>query len=157
MKNKLVLLVFSLVISLSAGAIGAIFTQVSMSSWYVGLIKPGFNPPNWVFSPVWTVLYVLIGLALFLILSSDLKLQKKETPLVLFFAQWLLNILWPFFFFFLESPMWGFVGIIVLFVAIIFTKIYFYKINRLAGYLLIPYALWVAFAAILNYFIWQMN
>ena len=147
-------LIFSILIVQLAGFIGSLFTTTSQGSWYSEIIKPTFNPPNSVFGPVWTTLYLLIGISLYLILISK---NSKKTALYLFFTQLILNSLWSILFFGLENPLAAFIEIIVLWVIILLTILYFYKINKNAAYLLIPYILWVTFAAILNFFIFILN
>lgn len=144
----------AIIISFLAGAIGAIFTSKTVSTWYLELNKPFFNPPGWVFGPVWNILFLLIGISLYLVWD---KLKKEKLALTFFSTQWVLNIAWSFLFFYLEKPLYAFIEIILLWTAILFTIIYFYKINKKAGYLLIPYLAWVTFAAILNLSIVLLN
>ncbi|MBN1446274.1 MAG: tryptophan-rich sensory protein [Candidatus Omnitrophica bacterium] len=147
----------SIIICLSAGAIGSLFTSASVDSWYLTLNKPPFNPPSWVFAPVWTLLYILMGVSLFLVLSRENVFQKKKTALIFFSAQLFLNILWSFLFFGMESPLMAFIEIILLWIAIIITIALFKKIYPLSAYLLVPYLLWVTFASVLNYSIFILN
>ncbi|MFP4514787.1 MAG: TspO/MBR family protein [Parcubacteria group bacterium] len=157
MKSKITLLLFSLAVSLLAGSLGSFFTQSSVSSWYLNLSKPVFNPPSYLFAPVWTFLFILIGVSLYLVLVSKAEKKIKNKAYILFAIQWLLNIGWSFCFFYLRNPLLGFIEIIMLLLAIILTTFYFYKINKVAAYLLIPYILWVSFASILNFSIWFLN
>lgn len=143
--------------SLTAGALGAIFTASSVSSWYLELNKPFFNPPSWLFSPVWTLLYLLIGTSLFLALDKAKKVVVKQNLILLFCAQWVLNVFWTFLFFYLRSPFLGLLEIITLILVIILNITYFYRQRKIAAYLLIPYLLWVIFAANLNLAIWRLN
>lgn len=147
-------LIFSLIITQLAGIIGSLFT--SIGNWYDNLIKPSFNPPNWVFGPVWTLLYLLMGISLYLILASKTS-KNRKMGLYLFFTQLILNSLWSILFFGLKNPLFSFIELIILWFAILFTIIYFYKVNKKASYLLIPYLLWVTFAAILNLSIVILN
>ncbi|NCD00983.1 tryptophan-rich sensory protein [bacterium] len=157
MKKNLKLILF-LLVSFLAGAFGGIFTQTSVSDWYVTLSKPSFNPPSWLFSPVWTLLYILIAIAFFIAFIFLKNKKDKEKVIILFSAQWILNVLWSFLFFYLNNPMWAFIEIIVLWVVILISIIYFFKKkNKKSAYLLIPYILWVSFAGLLNYFIYILN
>ena len=149
-------LIFAILISQLAGIIGSLFTITSTKSWYTTIIKPSFNPPNWIFGPVWTLLYLLMGISLYLILTTK-KSKNRKIGLYLFFTQLVLNTLWSILFFGLQSPLFAFIEIIILWLAILLTIIYFYKINKKASYLLIPYILWVTFAAILNLSIYSLN
>ena len=159
MKNFGKLLV-SVIICELAGIIGSIFTTSSVRTWYPTLIKPFFQPPNWLFAPVWTALFLLMGIALFLVWSFDKaqdKLIIKKRALKIFFVQLLFNVLWSIMFFGLKSPLLGFIVIIVLWISILMTIIKFFKISKPAGWLLIPYILWVSFATILNLAILILN
>ena len=114
-------------------------------------------PPNWIFAPVWTALYVLMGIALYLIWKKGLKSHNEMMAVYVFTLQLALNILWSFLFFGLQSPFYGFVGIVILWLAIAATMWHFHDLDARAGYLLIPYIAWVSFAAILNFAIWMLN
>lgn len=150
MPRNIPLLVLSIGLCLGAGILGSFFTFSAIPEWYSTLNKPFFSPPNWIFGPVWTALYILMGISLYLIW------QKKKVPLV-FWIQLILNAVWSIIFFRLKNPGLAFIDIVVLWIAIILTIKYFYPISKLAGYLLIPYLLWVSFAAILNYAILILN
>ncbi len=149
-------LAISIFLPLAAGFIGAYFTTASIATWYAALQKPLCSPPNWIFGPVWTVLYVLMGLSLYLVWTAG---QNKEAKgaFALFGAQLGLNVLWSIIFFGLKSPFYAFVEIIVLWAAIALTIRSFRKISKTAAALLIPYIFWVSFAAVLNYSIWVLN
>jgi len=149
--------VVSIVACLAAGAIGSIFTRSAISTWYATLEKPPFSPPNWLFAPVWTLLYILMGIAAFLVWRKGLGNRRVRSALIVFLIQLILNTLWSVVFFGLESPLFGLVIISVLWVVILVTVIQFYKISRAASVLLWPYLLWVTFAAVLNYSIWLLN
>jgi benzodiazapine receptor len=140
-----------------AGAIGSLVTVTGAQSWYDMLEKPSFNPPSWLFLPVWTTLYILMGISLFLVLMERKKDHDVRIPVLLFGIQLVLNVLWSFLFFGLESPGAGLAGIIVLWIFIVATMITFLKVNRVAVILLIPYVVWVSFAAILNCAIYLLN
>lgn len=150
-------LILSVLICLSAGFIGSIFTTPSIPSWYATLDKPSFNPPNWLFAPVWTTLFILMGIAVFLIWRKGLKKKEVKNALLIFLFQLIFNTLWSFLFFKFHSPFWALVDIAVLWVLILLSLVKFWKINKAAGMLLIPYLLWVSFASILNYFIYKLN
>jgi len=139
-----------------ASALGGLFTANSVSTWYQELAKPFFNPPNWIFGPVWTLLYFLMGISLYLIWISKSNSNKK-TALIFFAIQLFLNVLWSFLFFGLQNPFLAFVEIILLWLAIFATIFYFYKINKMSAYLLVPYILWVSFASVLNLSIFLLN
>ncbi|MBW2984703.1 tryptophan-rich sensory protein [Candidatus Woesearchaeota archaeon] len=155
--RSLVKLIIAVLICQSAGLIGSIFTSGSVSTWYVTLQKPAFNPPDWVFAPVWTVLYLLMGISLFLVWNAGIKTKGVKTALTFFGIQLVLNALWSLFFFGLHFLFFSFIEIIMLWTAILLTIIYFLRISRIAGYLLFPYILWVSFAAVLNFSIWMIN
>ena len=150
-------LVVSIVACLAAGAIGSIFTRQAIPTWYATLEKPVFNPPNWVFSPVWTLLYILMGIAAFLVWRKGLENKQVRIALIVFLVQLVLNALWSVAFFGLESPLCGLIVIVVLWVAILVTVLRFYSISLAASVLLWPYLLWVTFAAVLNSSIWLLN
>jgi tryptophan-rich sensory protein len=140
-----------------AGVIGSVFTASSLTDWYSLLEKPVFNPPSWVFFPVWTLLYTLMGISLYIVWEKGLHDRKVKIGLLIFGIQLVLNIFWSFLFFGLRSPYYGFVEIIFLWLAILLTIVQFRKISKTASYLLIPYILWVSFAALLNYNLWTLN
>ena len=147
----------SIIICLMAGFIGSVFTVDSIQTWYMGIEKPFFNPPNWIFGPVWTTLFILMGISLYLVWSRGIKTNDAKIALTLFSAQLVLNVLWSIIFFSLKSPFYAFIEIVILWTAILFTIIWFRKISKTAGYLLVPYILWVSFAAVLNLSIFLLN
>lgn len=144
-------------ISLAAGAVGSIFTYESIQTWYTTLNKPFFNPPNWVFGPVWTVLYVLMGISLYIIWNEKSTSSSKKTGIVFFFIQLVLNTIWSILFFGLQAPGIAFVEILILLFSIVYTSVYFSRISKIAAVLLVPYMLWVTFASILNFAIFILN
>ncbi|MFH1589085.1 MAG: TspO/MBR family protein [archaeon] len=148
-------LIAAIIITQLAGIIGSFFTVSSVSTWYVTLNKPFFNPPSWLFGPVWIILYLMMGVALYIVWNNRTK--KSNTALTLFGIQLVLNSLWSILFFGLKNPLLAFIEIIILWVLILFTIIYFKKESKTAAYLLIPYILWVSFAAILNLAIFLLN
>lgn len=135
---------------LGAGILGSFFTVSSIPTWYQTLNKPIFSPPNWIFGPVWTILYILMGISLYLIW------KKKKVPTV-FWVQLILNALWSIIFFGMRNPMLALVDIVALWIAIVLTIKASSKINKLASFLLIPYLFWVTFATLLNLFITILN
>lgn len=151
MKKNSNLLLISIGICYLAAAIGSLFTAPSINTWYVYLNKPFYNPPNWIFGPIWTVLYSMMGYALFLALSSKKNDGNKSNSEIHWFAlQLILNTLWSIVFFGLHLPGIAFILIIFLWISILVTIHEFFSILKLAGILLIPYLCWVTFAGILN-------
>lgn len=156
-KKNYLLLIGSILVSLGAGALGSRFTITETGSWYELIEKPVFNPPSWIFGPVWTLLFVLMGIALFLVIRQEIRKQEVFQAVKIFFIQLFFNILWSYFFFGLQNPRLAFLEIIALLLSIIATMIAFSRVDKRAAYLLIPYLLWVLFASFLNYAIWQLN
>jgi tryptophan-rich sensory protein len=150
-------LLFSVAIPLLVGYLGSLLTTPSINTWYATLNKPSFNPPNWVFAPVWTILFILMGIALFLIIKEGKESKYFLQACLSFGAQLFLNLYWSFLFFFIKAPNLAFWSIISLSSMIIVNIYYFYQIKKASAYLLIPYIVWVTFAAILNYSIWRLN
>lgn len=140
-----------------AGIIGSIFTAPSIPTWYTTLVRPELSPPNWIFAPVWTTLFALMGVAAFLVWQKGLNRRDVKIALSIFIIQLILNTLWSIIFFGLQNPGVAFMEIIFLWLAILTTMITFAKISRVAAWLLVPYILWVSFAAYLNYSIWILN
>ena len=157
MKKGGVKLAASILICLTAGLIGAVFTIDSVQTWYKTIEKPSYSPPNWVFGPVWTILYVLMGVSAYLIWVKGLEKKEVRTALMFFALQLTLNALWSILFFGMRNPFYGLIEIVFLWAAIAITIQKFYKISRTAAYLQIPYICWVSYAAFLNYGIWRMN
>lgn len=155
--NNTIKLIVSIAIPLIVGGTSGFFTVTGVESWYQTIQKPSWNPPNWIFGPVWTTLYVMMGIALFIIWKSDAAENLKRNALIVFGIQLILNFFWSFIFFNQQSPGWAFAEIAVLWLAIFATIILFAKINKTAAWLLVPYISWVSFAAILNYTIWKLN
>jgi benzodiazapine receptor len=155
--NSFFKLICTIIICELAGIIGSFFTFSAIPTWYVTLAKPALNPPSWVFGPVWTTLYALMGISAFLVWKKGLDRQDVRKALYVFGFQLVLNSLWSIVFFGLHSPAWALVNIIAMWLAIIWTMILFYKISKPAMYLLVPYILWVSFATYLNYSIWMLN
>lgn len=143
-------LLLSIIACLSAGLIGSLATFPAIPTWYAGLIKPPFSPPNWIFGPVWTTLYILMGIAMYLV-------WKKKKSLTLFLIHLVFNAGWSVVFFGLRSISGGMVVIIILWGFIIALIREFYRIDKRASYLLIPYLVWVSFAGILNFSLLILN
>lgn len=174
-------LLISIIICQLAGVIGSIFTTPSISTWYALFQKPDFMPPNWLFAPAWITLFLLMGISLYLVWAKNWSVRvsesqspakkawnpiseklwvgawKEENSIAIFILQLILNILWSVIFFGLKLPGPAFFEILMLWFAILYTIINFYRISKIAAYLLIPYILWVTFAAFLNFSIWQLN
>ena len=155
--KKFLKLILCIVACELIGASGAIFTAPAIDGWYATIQKPSFNPPDWIFAPVWGFLFFLMGVSLYLILEKDPKDSMVKSALLIFSGQFILNIIWSFLFFGLQRPFDALLEITVLWFAILLTISQFNKIDRKAGFLLVPYLLWVSFAAILNFSIWILN
>ncbi|MBK7149713.1 MAG: tryptophan-rich sensory protein [Bacteroidetes bacterium] len=154
--KKIIQLILCISLPMLIGGASGFATASSLSDWYLTINKPSFNPPNWVFGPVWTVLYLLMGISLFLILKSE-NAPRKRTAILVFLFQLTLNFWWSIIFFSLESPAWALLEIVLLWCSILLMIFVFRKINHTAAYLQIPYLVWVNFAAILNAAIWYLN
>jgi benzodiazapine receptor len=174
-------LIIAIAVPEAAGIAGAFFTAPAIrSGWYASLIKPELAPPNWVFGPVWAALYFLMGISLYLVWKRDWKVVnplwersrpawnpwserlwrgdwQKANMVAIFALQLLLNIKWSFVFFALHSPALAFFVVVALWISILYVIINFYRVSKLACWLLVPYLLWVTFAAYLNFSIWMLN
>ncbi len=155
MRNVLTLALFVLM-SLTAGFVGSMFTGPSVTTWYPGLLKPFGTPPAWVFGPVWTFLYVLMGTAAWLVWSRA-GWSGARRALALFVAQLVLNALWSLIFFGLRLPALALLEIVLLLAAIVATALIFRRFSRVASWLMLPYVAWVMFATWLNFGIWRLN
>ena len=155
--TEILKLLICIIICESAGFIGSIFTTSAIPGWYAALVKPSFTLPNRVFAPVWSGLYLLMGISVFLVWRKGLDNHLVNSGLRIFILQLILNTLWSFLFFGLKSPFLGFLEIVLLWIAIVLTILSFFRVSKLAGILLLPYILWVTFAAILNFSIWRLN
>lgn len=153
-KKEIAVLIGFILLCNLAGIIGSVFTVSSIQEWYVLLEKPEpFTPPNWVFAPVWTTLYTLMGISLFLVW----KKKACRCAYVVFGSQLVLNSVWSIAFFGLQSPLNGLFVIVPLWLLIAWSIKVFYDIDKRAGYLLIPYILWTSYAAFLNYMVYVLN
>jgi benzodiazapine receptor len=150
-------LVLSVALTLLAGFAGSIFTAPQIPGWYAGLAKSPLNPPAWVFGPVWTVLFILMGISLFLIWREGTGRPEVRVALLAFGVQLALNVLWSALFFGLQSPLLGFLEIILLWCAIIATIVLSARVSKPAAWLLLPYLLWVSIAAYLTWAVWTLN
>ena len=142
---------------LAASGIGSLATVRAIPTWYKGLAKPSFNPPEWLFGPAWTVLYLMIAVAAWLVWKQGIGAAGVKVALAMFLVQLVLNCLWSVLFFGLRSPLAGLLDIIVLWLAILATIVLFFRVSVPAGVLLLPYIGWVTFAAILNAAILRLN
>jgi len=150
-------LIVSIVACQLAGIIGSVFTARAIPTWYATLHKPSFTPPNWLFGPAWITLYLLMAIAAFLVWRKGLSDRLVKWALITFLVQLVLNALWSVVFFGLQWPFGGVIVIVGLWVAILFTILRFFRVSIAAGVLLLPYILWVSFAAVLNVSIWLLN
>mgnify|MGYP003332880572 CR=1 FL=1 len=140
----------------AASVIGQVATYPNLAPWYASLTKPAYNPPNWVFGPVWTTLYLLMAFAAWRILRLPSG-PTRLTALTLFFVQLAMNAAWSWMFFAANSPLLGLINIVPQFALIVATVVAFYRLDKLAAYCLIPLTAWVAFATLLNFSIWALN
>jgi tryptophan-rich sensory protein len=150
---KIIKLFIAIVVTQLAGFIGSLFAAPNIATWYNSLAKPSFTPPSWLFAPVWTLLYLSMGISLYLVWIK----KADKLAFSLFFIQLFLNILWSVLFFGLQNTLVGLIEIIVLWAAILATILYFYRISKAAALILIPYLAWVSFAAVLNFSIHTLN
>ncbi len=169
----------SIIVCQLAGLSGLILATPAISGWYSYLQKPSFNPPDWIFGPAWTILYLLMGISLYIVWSKNWVVRdfgkfqrkawnhwseklwvgswKKQNLIAIFILQLVLNALWTVIFFGLKSPGLAFFEILMIWFAILYTIVNFYRVSKLAALLLVPYISWVSFAAVLNLAVWQVN
>lgn len=155
--QKILKIVLVVVLCVTVGYLSGMVTRDSITTWYPTLVKPIFNPPNWIFGPVWTLLYIMMGIAAGLVWTNGSDEQTTKKALGFFAVQLGLNALWSFLFFGLHNPFLALIEIVLLWLMIYETYFQFKKIDKLAGYLLLPYLAWVSFATILNGSIWWLN
>lgn len=148
-RSNIIKLIVSLLIPLSVGAVAGMFTSQAVPNWYASLNRPSFSPPNWVFGPVWTSLYILLGFSFFLVWKENPS-QKRNLAIKIFAIQMLLNFAWSFIFFYFNMIGLALLEIILLWISIVAMIYLFYKIKPISAYLNIPYLLWVSFATVLN-------
>ena len=179
-KDNIIKFSISIIICQLAGVIGSVFTVPAIDDWLNNLNKPSFNPPNWIFAPVWSILFLLMGISFYIVWNKNWEIEneitkvnkkpwnffsekllngkwKKINIIAIFFIQLFLNVCWTIIFFGMHSPSVAFFELLMLWFAILFTIINFYRVSKLAAYLLLPYILWVSFAGVLNYFLWILN
>jgi translocator protein len=157
LKKQLTYIAISVTVCLIIGFLSSFATQSSVNDWYLELNKPSFNPPNWIFAPVWTVLYIMMGVAAGIVWAKGFYHIWVKTALYHFGIQLLFNALWSIIFFGFKNPFAALLVILALLVLLIFTIKWFKVVSTTAAYLLIPYLLWVCFATALNYKIWELN
>lgn len=157
MKKKLTYIAISVAICLLVGFLSGFATQTSVDNWYETLKKPFFNPPNWIFGPVWTILYIMMGIAAGIVWSKGLHHLWVKTALYHFSFQLIFNAMWSVVFFGFNQPFWALLVILILLALILLNMKSFRVVSKTAAYLLVPYFLWVCFATLLNYKIWEMN
>ena len=145
-----------LVLSFAAAGLGSIFTNQSLKTWYPTIKKSSWNPPNWIFAPVWTMLYFTMAVAAWMVWQREAP-QFLCLPMILFVIQLALNALWSVLCFGFRNPGLAFAEVLLLWFFILITTISFWYVDQLAGLLFIPYLLWVSFASFLNYTLWQLN
>jgi benzodiazapine receptor len=155
--NNSTRLIISITLTVGLGLLGGVFTAPEIHGWFLQLKKPWWNPPNWLFAPVWTSLYALMGIAFYCVWKSRPVTDTKRWAIIIFIVQLGLNFIWSYIFFREHQMGWAFVDIVVLWLAIVCTIAGFSRVHTRAALLLTPYLCWVSFAAVLNYTIWQMN
>lgn len=155
--NKLIRFIISVGLPLAVGGISGFFTASSVKTWFPTLVKPSFNPPAWLFAPVWTLLYTMMGIAFYLVWTKATHERIKKTAFMFYFAQLALNFCWSFLFFYARQPGWALIDIFAMWLLIAGTIYWFGRAYKPAAWLLIPYILWVSFATALNFAIWQLN
>jgi len=150
-------LIVCLALTFSAAFVGSIFTRSAVPDWYATLNKPSFTPPDWLFGPVWIILYLLMAISAFIVWQKRLANPAVRVALILYLIQLILNALWSVIFFGLKSPLVAFIEILLLWSAIVVTILAFARVSITAALMLVPYILWVSFAAVLNFSIWLLN
>jgi tryptophan-rich sensory protein len=155
--NTVIKLIICLGVTFTAPLIGSFFTRQAVSDWYANLNKPFFTPPNWLFGPVWTVLYLLMALSAFLVWQKGLANPLVKVSLALYLLQLILNCLWTPLFFGLKMPLVAFCEIVMLWCVIVLTILAFARVSIPAALLLLAYIVWTSFAAVLNFSIWMLN
>lgn len=155
--QKILKIILVVVVCVTIGYLSGMVTRDSIITWYPTLVKPVFNPPNWIFAPVWTLLYVMMGIAAGLVWTSNSDEQTTKKAIGFFAIQFGLNALWSYLFFGLHNPLLALIEIFLLLLMIYETYVQFKKIDKVAGMLLLPYLAWVSFATFLNASIWWLN
>lgn len=147
----------SIIVVAATSAVGQLATYPNLAPWYAGLVKPSFNPPNWVFGPVWTTLYLMMAFAVWRILRRPEASAERRWALSLFFTQLAFNAAWSWMFFAAHNPLLGLINIVPQILVILATITAFYRVDKIAAWSLVPLAAWVCFATALNFAIWQLN
>jgi tryptophan-rich sensory protein len=147
----------AIIVVVAASVVAQVATYPDLGPWYAGLVKPSFNPPNWVFGPVWTTLYLMMAFAVWRILRLPEASAERRWALGLFIAQLALNAAWSWMFFAANNPLLGLINIVPQILVILATIVAFYRLGRMAGWCLVPLAAWVSFATVLNFAIWKLN
>ena len=156
-RNDVAKLAAAIILCELAGVAGSVFTIPSIPTWYASLVKPSFTPPSWLFGPVWTALYLLMGVSLYLVLKRGIGKRGVNPAVTVFGVQLGLNVLWSALFFGLRNPLYGLVGILALWVAIAVTIAESYRVSKAAAYALLPYLAWVTLATVLNFYVFKLN
>jgi benzodiazapine receptor len=156
-KTNIVKLLLSIAACQAAGLIGSVFTAPAITGWYAALVKPAFNPPGWIFGPVWTLLYALMGISLYLVWKQGIDQKRIKQGVIIFIIHLAFNTSWSIVFFGLKNPAWAFANIIILWLMIGLVAWRFWEIRKISVYLLLPYWAWVTFAAVLNFYLWRLN
>jgi benzodiazapine receptor len=154
--NNSIKLFTAVILTVGLGAVGGLVTAPEIPLWYAGLNKPSFNPPNWLFGPVWTTLYLLMGVSCYLVWRQPVSVERNKA-LYLFILQFVLNFCWSFIFFGMHETGWALTEMIILWLTILATIFSFAKFSKTAAWLLVPYIAWVSFAMLLNGAIWRLN
>jgi len=155
--RQITLLLASILLCNFAGLLGSYFTAMSVETWYLTLNQPDFTPPSWIFAPVWTALYTMMGIALYLVWSRLMGGRRRLRWIIIFFVHLALNVLWSYLFFGRRDLLLGLVGIGVLWLSIVWLLVSAIRFEKRASLLLLPYLGWVSFAAYLNYTLWELN
>ncbi|WP_285057117.1 TspO/MBR family protein [Pedobacter ginsengisoli] len=157
MKFNPLAFIINIVIPLAIGVLGGFFTAHSVKTWYPTLAKPAFNPPDWIFAPVWTTLYILIGISAYLVWQKRKEILHFPRTIAIYLMQLILNLMWSFIFFYAHQIGVALVEIVLLLVIVIINARVFYKVDKTAGLLFVPYILWVGFATLLTASIFSLN
>lgn len=155
-RNDLIKLITAVSLTVVLGAVGGLVTAPEIPTWYAGLTKPSFNPPNWLFGPVWTTLYILMGISCYLVWKQQPSPERNKA-LSVFIIQFVLNFCWSFIFFGMHATGWALAEMILLWITILITIFSFARFSKTAAWLLVPYISWVSFAMLLNGAIWRLN
>jgi len=150
-------LIVSILVVFLAGAVGTVYTLTQITTWYASLAKPNWTPPNWAFGPIWSTLYILMGISLFLVWREGLERKDVKIAILVFAAQLVINVVWSIIFFATHNIIGGLVMVIILWISILITILVFYRISKPAAIILIPYLIWVTIAGYLNYTVFLLN